>query len=65
MPWLRVRRIFSHWIELMNLVYYATLALALATLVHLKLEYDRENQPDTVYERRSRLNDAVLRLHTT
>ena len=48
----------------MNLVYYATLALALATLVHLKLEYDRENQPDTVYERRSRLNDAVLRLHT-
>ena len=64
MPWLRVHRIFSHWIELMNLVYYATLALALATLVHLKLEYARENQPDTVYERRSRLNDAVLRLHT-
>ena len=48
----------------MNLVWCSTVALALATLVHLKLEYDRENQPDTVYERRSRLNDAVLRLHT-
>ena len=49
----------------MNLVYYTTLAIALATLVHLKLQYDRENEPDTVYERRTALNDAVLRLHTT
>jgi hypothetical protein len=29
--------------------------------VHLKLEYDRENEPDTVYERTAAINDAVLR----
>jgi hypothetical protein len=49
----------------MNLVWGATVALALAVLVHLKLQYDRDNQPDTVYERRVALNDGVLRLHTT
>jgi len=49
----------------MNLVWYTTLALAVAALVHLKLQSDRDNQPDTVYERRTALNDGVLRLHTT
>ncbi len=49
----------------MNLVWYSTVALAMATLVHLKLQYDRDNQPNTVYERRVALNDGVLRLHTT
>lgn len=49
----------------MNLVWYATLTLAVAALVHLKLQSDRDNQPDTVYERRSALNDGVLRLHIT
>jgi hypothetical protein len=49
----------------MNLVWCTTVALALAVLVHLKLQHDRDNQPDTVYERRVALNDGVLRLHTT
>jgi hypothetical protein len=49
----------------MNLVWGTTVALALAVLVHLKLQHDRDNQPDTVYERRVALNDGVLRLHTT
>jgi hypothetical protein len=49
----------------MNLVWCASVALAFAALVHLKLQYDRDNQPDTVYERRVALNDGVLRLHTT
>ena len=49
----------------MNLVWYTTVALAIVALVHLKLQYDRDNQPDTVYERQSALNDGVLRLHTT
>ena len=49
----------------MNLVWCSTVALALATLVHLKLQYDRDNAPDTVYLRQQALNDGVLRLHTT
>ena len=60
-----MRRIFSHCVKLMNLVWCTSVALALAALVHLKLQYDRDNQPDTVYERRMALNDGVLRLHTT
>lgn len=57
---------FSHTrLTRMNLVWYATLTLAVAALVHLKLQSDRDNQPDTVYERRSALNDGVLRLHIT
>lgn len=47
----------------MNLVWYSTVALALAALVHLKLQFDRDNAPDTVYLRREALNEGVLRLH--
>jgi hypothetical protein len=32
----------------MNVPYAVLVFLAVATLVHLKLEYDRENEPDTV-----------------
>lgn len=45
----------------MNVPYAVLVFLAVATLVHLKLEYDRENEPDTVYERSQAINDAVLR----
>ena len=55
---------FSHTkLNPMNLVWCSTVALALATLVHLKLQYDRDNAPDTVYLRREALNEGVLRLH--
>ena len=45
----------------MNAPYAVLVFLAVATLVHLKLEYDRENEPDTVHERSQSINDAVLR----
>ena len=45
----------------MNVPYAVLVFLAVATIVHLKLEYDRENEPDTVYERTVAINDAVLR----
>ena len=45
----------------MNVPYAVLVLLALATLVHLKLEYDREHDPDTVYEDIMQLNEAVLR----
>jgi len=45
----------------MNVPYTVLVLLAIATLVHLKLEYDRDNQPDTVYLRTQAINDAVLK----
>ncbi len=45
----------------MNVPSLMIVVLALATLVHLKLQHDRENEPQTVYVKSKLLDDAVFR----
>jgi len=45
----------------MNVPGLTVVFLALATLIHLKLKHDRENEPQTAYEKSKLLDDAVMR----
>lgn len=45
----------------MNVPSLTVVFLAIATLIHLKLQYDRDHDVQTVYSKSKLLDDAVLR----
>ena len=44
----------------MNVPSLTIVVLALATLVHLKLQHDRENEPQTVYVKSKLLDESRI-----